>query len=81
MAIDMWLAKGGLDQLKELWDMVRTMLSLHDIYQSFLASLAYDPVNYFKPHSTLLNLSSGERDGLPLACYLDASTSSRFPAR
>ncbi len=73
MAIDMWLAKRGLEQVKELWDMVRTMLGLHDLYKSFLSSLAYDPVNYFKPHNTLLNLSVGEQDGLPLATYLDAS--------
>jgi hypothetical protein len=73
MSVDMWLAKRGIDKVKELWEIVRTMLSLHEMYATFLSSLTYDPVNYFKPHNTLLNLSVGENDGLPLGIYLDAT--------
>jgi hypothetical protein len=80
VSIDMWLARrGGIDQVKALWEQVRTMLQKHDIYESFLSSLSYSPVNYFKPHNTLLNLSAGENDGLPLAAYLDASDKLHVP--
>jgi hypothetical protein len=79
VAIDMWLAKRGIDQVKALWDHVRTLLACNDIYASFLSSLAYNRTNYFKPHSTLLNLSAGQDDLYPLGCYLDVCEKLEVP--
>jgi|GEM_PF-3795834 len=79
VAIDMWLAKRGLNQLKALWEELKKSVSKREEYKSFLGSLAYTPGNYFKPHSTLLNLSSGESDQFPLACYLDICDTLKVP--
>jgi hypothetical protein len=73
LAIDMWLARGGMDKVRALWDEMRKPLAGHAEYASYLGSLAYNPANYFKPHSTLLGLSSGEEDQYPLGCYLAAA--------
>jgi hypothetical protein len=79
VAIDMWLATQGIGQVKALWDGVRKKLTPYDKYTTFTDGLAYSAENYFKPHSTLLNLSASE-DGLyPLACYLDMCSKLKVP--
>lgn len=79
VAIDMCLARRGMNHVRELWEALRTKLAPCETYNSFLESVAYDRGNYFKPHSTLLNLSAGEDDRYPLACYLDVCEKLKVP--
>jgi hypothetical protein len=79
VAIDMWLAKRGINQLKALWEELKKKVSEREEYQSFAGSLSYTPGNYFKPHSTLLSLSSGDSDLFPLNCYLEVCDSLKVP--
>ncbi len=79
IAIDMWLARQGTGRVRALWDELRKNVAIRGEYESFLDSLAYNPGNYFKPHSTLLNLSSGENDQFPLACFLEVCDELKVP--
>ena len=79
IAIDMWCARSQEGGAAALWNHVRDVLATRDAYTSFIPSLYYDPCNYFRPHSTLVNLSAGEDDKYPLAVYLDATVALRVP--
>lgn len=79
VAIDMWLARRGISKVKALWNGLRRILSSRAIYKGFLASLHYDRANYFRPHSTLLNLSSGDEDRYPFGCYLEMCDKLKVP--
>jgi len=79
IAIDMWLHRHGEGAVAGLWNHVRDVLATRSEYRSFTASLWYDRNNYFRPHSTLVNLSAGEEDRFPLAIYLDATAAFGVP--
>jgi hypothetical protein len=78
VSIDMWLMRRDRQLVLDLWNTVREHMSRNSEYASFLASLNYDAVNYFRPHSTLMSLCS-EETCWPLACYLDAADKLKIP--
>jgi hypothetical protein len=79
VAIDMWLARNVEGGLVTFWDNVRERLGKLPEFACFMDAVAYDPENYFKPHSTLISLCSGAEDLTALACYMEAAEEVKIP--
>jgi hypothetical protein len=79
IAIDMWLARNVENGLTTFWGNVRERLGKLPEFACFMDAVAYDPANYFKPHSTLLGLCSGAEDLTALACYMEAAEELKVP--
>jgi hypothetical protein len=79
IAVDMLLAKRGIDQVGELWSKTSTAVAHWEDFKAAAPSIAYDPCNYFKAMSTLLSLSSSEHTSVALNCYIDACNDMNVP--
>lgn len=79
VTVDMWLARQGIDKVRELWEMTRIGLAARKEYTPLLPAIRYDPVNYFKPMGTIMSLSGGHESSVALACYLKACTKMSVP--
>ena len=79
IAVDMWLAKRSLDEVRELWGKTRAHMAQSEDYKAAAQSICYDRCNYFKAMSTILSLSSSEHTSAALACYIEACHQMNVP--
>jgi hypothetical protein len=71
VAVDMWLARRGLDQVKLLWARTAEAIAECDEdYKSVTAGMRYDRENYFKPIAALMSVSGGDDGGVALGRYI-----------
>jgi hypothetical protein len=79
VAIDMYLARQGMDKLQELWSKVRSDMEKHSEYSAICPSLYYSRSNYFRPIASLVAYSSSDEASYPMAIYIDACNELKVP--
>ena len=79
VAVDMYLARQGMDHLHALWSKLRESLQRHDEYAPICPMLMYDKGNYFKHISAIVAYSTGDEGSYPLAAYLDVCNALKVP--
>lgn len=79
VAVDMYLARKGIDQLRGFWVAVRDKLQESREFAAVLPLLAYNPDNYFRPMSILVAYSTSDEGSYALAAYLEACEELKVP--
>jgi hypothetical protein len=79
VAVDLWLAKRGVERVRQLWEKTRADFEKLMGAKGAGAALAYDRDNYFRPIATLIALSGDHDSNEALAAYLDAATALGVP--
>ncbi|HTZ90710.1 MAG TPA: hypothetical protein VMA71_10220 [Alloacidobacterium sp.] len=79
VAVDMYLAKQGMDKLHALWQKVREELGKFEEYAPICPMLQYNKLNYFKPIGVLVAYSTSTEASYPLGVYLEACNAMKVP--
>ncbi|HMD21840.1 MAG TPA: type IV secretory system conjugative DNA transfer family protein [Alloacidobacterium sp.] len=79
VAVDMYLAKRGMEKLHSLWSKVREQLSKDEEFAPICPTLQYNRDNYFKPISSLVAYSTGDDGSPPIYFYLRACNEMGVP--
>jgi hypothetical protein len=71
VAIDMYLARQGMEKMTEFWGRISSRLTQYNEYAAIAPCLAYNRANYFKPIASLIAVASREDSSYPLSIYID----------
>jgi hypothetical protein len=79
VAVDMFLARQGIDKLNAFWSRVQTKMAGEQEVKAILPLLCYNRDNYFRAMAALVAYSTGDDGSLPLAAYLYACEEINIP--